>query len=210
MATPNLFDPKAQVEKRTGSYLPHWSQDGSTYFVTFRLADSLPQVVLLRRREEGQIIERLKQRGQISNEEILRRKKEIERQVQKALDEGHGKVVLKTPEIAELMQNALRFFDDTRYVLWAWCVMPNHVHAVVQPFPGQELEDVLHSWKSYTAHEINQMLGRKGTLWETESFDHLIRSEGSFLWCVEYTYSNPDKAGLRNWAWRGKRQVSWE
>jgi REP element-mobilizing transposase RayT len=81
--------------------------------------------------------------------------------------------------------------------------MPNHVHAVLQPMPGHDLPEILHSWKSYTAKEINQMLGVKGQLWEAEYYDHLIRDERDFEAQIEYVLANPMKAGLREWKWVG-------
>ncbi len=69
---------------------------------------------------------------------------------------------------------ALAHFQATRYLLREWVIMPNHVHAVVTPLAGYELSDILHSWKSYSAHQINQQLGRTGQLWQKESFDHIL------------------------------------
>jgi len=53
------------------------------------------------------------------------------------------------------------------------------VHVLVAPFSGIELTGVLHSWKSYTAKAINKALGRSGTFWQDESYDHLVRSAAS-------------------------------
>ena len=107
-----------------------------------------------------------------------------------------GSCVLRQPEIAEIVQNALLHFEGERYHLAAWCVMPNHVHVVVQPLPGYKLEDILHSWKSFTATKINRQLGRKGAFWERESFDHLIRTPEYREQFVYYTEHNPVAAGL--------------
>jgi REP element-mobilizing transposase RayT len=73
--------------------------------------------------------------------------------------------------------DALRHFDGERYRLVAWCVMPNHVHAVVQPAAGHVLEEIVHSWKSFTAHQANKLLGRTGPFWMAEAYDHLVRDE---------------------------------
>jgi REP element-mobilizing transposase RayT len=78
----------------------------------------------------------------------------------------------------------------------AWCVMPNHVHAVFTVLPTKCPSDVLHSWKSYSAHAINRRLRRRGTLWERESFDHVIRSIEHFAAFVNYVEQNPVAAGL--------------
>jgi REP element-mobilizing transposase RayT len=107
-----------------------------------------------------------------------------------------GACLLKHPEAAEIVWNALRHFDGQRYRLHAWCIMPNHVHVVVSPLGDHGLPEILHSWKSFTAHAINQALGRKGEVWERESFDHLIRSADAVDRFISYTQNNPVEAGL--------------
>ena len=87
-------------------------------------------------------------------------------------------------------------FQGDRYALSAWCVMPNHAHAVLTPYSSYGLSEILHSWKSYSAHQINKILGRNGKLWEEESFDHLVRNERAFEQFVAYTENNPVAAGL--------------
>jgi REP element-mobilizing transposase RayT len=209
METPKLFDPKAAVAKRDGSYLPHWSQEDSTYFVTYRLIDSMPQEVLAQWRNERNLLNTREKAGEIAPDEYRRRQKLLTRRMEQYLDNGYGETLLGRPEIAALVRDNLLYFDNNRYLLWSWCLMPNHVHAVVQPKNGLELESILHSWKSYTGHQMNRLLARSGARWEPESFDHLIRNERSFLWCVEYAYRNPETAGLKHWEWRGKRACSW-
>ena len=80
--------------------------------------------------------------------------------------------------------------------LLAWCVMPDHVHVLVTPLHDWSLERILHSWKSFTANEVNRMLHRKGTFWQPESFDHLVRSNEAFESFVAYIEANPVAAGL--------------
>lgn len=107
------------------------------------------------------------------------------------------------PEGAEVVQRALLHFDGERYRLHAWAIMPNHVHAVVEPLPSHELSKILHSWKSYTAHEVNRLLMRSGEVWMKESYDHIIRSEASYHRTVQYLLDNPGNAGLTGWTWVG-------
>lgn len=76
------------------------------------------------------------------------------------LDRGSGSCLLR--EHAELVANALRHFDGTRYALHAWCVMPNHVHVLFHVERGRDVPRILHSWKSYTSHEIG-----RGEIWDT-------------------------------------------
>ena len=196
-------DPNIKI--RQGARLPHWTREGATYAVTFRLDDSLPKAVVEAWKFERQdIIQTATQQGRgLTGHEGKRLDKLFSEKVGKYLDEGQGKCRLREDRIAGVVAGALEFFDGTRYRLLAWCVMPNHVHAVLQPMPGHDLPEILHSWKSYTAKEINQMLGVKGQLWEAEYYDHLIRDERDFEAQIEYVLANPMKAGLREWKWVG-------
>jgi len=121
--------------------------------------------------------------------------------VEKHLNEGMGKCWLREERHARIVADALRFFDGDRYHLSAWCVMPNHVHVVVEPLGEHALPGILHSWKSYTANEINRALHVRGQLWEPEYYDHLIRDECDFHAQVTYVLENPTKAGLKDWKW---------
>ena len=123
--------------------------------------------------------------------------------VQRHLDEGHGVCYFRRSDLAALVANALGHFDGQRYVLHAWCVMPNHVHVVVQPLPGWELSRVLHSWKSFTAHAVNRRLGRTGDVWHKESYDRIIRDDGEYSRTMRYVLDNPAKAGFEDWEWVG-------
>jgi len=132
--------------------------------------------------------------------------------VERYLDNGYGSCFMKDERVAKQVRDALLYFDGVRYSLAAWCVMPNHVHVVVQPFgkitggtpvPLSELPDILHSWKSFSAKKVNKLLGRSGEFWQAEYYDHLIRSEADFRHAVRYVLENPIKARLRNWKWVG-------
>ena len=93
-----------------------------------------------------------------------------------------------------------------RYHLYAACVMPDHVHFLIEPQPKETAQDgstvfhaltsILHSIKSFTAHEINKAISGDGPVWEKESFDRLIRSEGDLQEKFLYIVDNPRKAGL--------------
>ncbi len=115
---------------------------------------------------------------------------------------------MRDDRCAKVVADALRFFVATRYYLHAWCVMPNHVHAVLEPPAGYDLPRILHSWKSYTAKEISKIVGIHGQLWETEYYDHLIRDERDLQTQIGYVLANPHKAGLRAWKWVGAGLVS--
>src|SRR5204863_9443525 len=96
--------------------------------------------------------------------------------VDEQLDAAFGSCWMQRPEIAQLVADALKFFDGNRYVLLAWCVMPNHVHVVLHTEAGQTLDSICHSWQSYTSRKANRILNREGRFWQKEYFDRLLRS----------------------------------
>jgi REP element-mobilizing transposase RayT len=120
-------------------------------------------------------------------------------------DAGHGACYLRAPRIASLVENALLHFDAQRYRLIAWCLMPNHVHALVEMGETWPLASIVHSWKSFTSHRANQILGRSGDFWFREYFDRFIRDEQHFANAVVYIEQNPVKARLagspEGWRW---------
>ena len=97
----------------------------------------------------------------------------------------------------------MQFFDGVRYLLGAWAVMPNHVHAILKPLEGYELDAIVRTWKKFTARQINKTVGRQGRLWQREPFDHMIRSDNRFRELSKYVLDNPSSAGLRDWNWIG-------
>ena len=196
----------ATLQSRQGAYLPHWTKDGSIYSVTFRLADSLPADVLRSwTAERDAIVENAEQMKRPLTEHESTRLRELHSErIEKYLDAGHGACWINRGDVAALVEEELKHFAGKRYHLLAWCVMPNHVHVVLQPFPGFDLPGILHSWKSFTANRANKLLNRQGAFWQPEYYDHLIRDEKELDASVEYAWLNPDKAGLEDWRWRGR------
>jgi REP element-mobilizing transposase RayT len=173
---------------RSRGHLPHLEEDQAVYFVTFRLADSLPKPLLTYLKLE------------LAHDPEARSKRA--RKVERLLERNHGACHLKNPVIADLVTEALKKFDGVRYRLFAWCIMPNHIHVVFRPISSFRLPDILHSWKSYTAKEANKILKRTGAdFWQREYFDHLIRDEKQLDRAIRYTAENPVKAGLKDWTW---------
>lgn len=191
---------------RQGAYLPHWTRPGASYFITYRLGDSLPAHVLRRwRAHRAHFIERAARVGRsLTDIEKGRLDKLYSERVEKWLDRGMGECLLRDDRAAASVQGAMLHFHGVRYDLDCWCVMPNHAHAVVQPRDGHTLESILHSWKSFTSHEINKAMGRHGTVWQPEYYDHLIRDAQEHAHFVRYTLGNPAAAGLVGWPWVGK------
>ena len=180
---------------RDRGHLPHWEIPKGVYFVTFRLAGSLPAHVLDQLRaklKENQLDQGAKRKGVAKFPA-----KEIER----LLDSGLGPKHLLRAEIADAVERALRAFDGARYELFAWCIMPNHAHVVFRPIGDWDLAKVMHSWKSFTTREAQRKFGLRGAFWQREYYDRLIRDCEEFRRAVRYVVANPSKAGLEGWRW---------
>ena len=163
-------------------YLPHVKREGAEYFVTFRLADSLPKKVLLsfeaERAERLRAIQETTRLGRMTgdSEEIINR--DFRRQVERYLDQGAGACHLRRPEIADLVAGALQFFHEQRYLLREWVVMPNHVHVLFWPMPNQVVSTIVKSWKQFTSTRAKPLLGlRAGRFWQPEAYDHWVRDD---------------------------------
>ena len=183
--------------------LPHWERNSATYFITFRLHDSLPRFVLEQIEfEKKNIVRTATQLGRdLSADERKRIAQLSTARVECYLDTGAGACHLRKTFVSDLVRDALQHFDEQRYRLFAWCIMPNHVHVVAKLFPDIELASVLHSWKSFTAKQAGKLVGITGEFWQREYYDHLLRNEAEFLRAVRYVVENPLKAGLRDWPW---------
>ena len=183
--------------------LPHWTKESATYFITFRLHDSLPNEVLEHIESERDSIIRTAKHleRELSPSERKKLQKLSTKVVEQYLDNGAGACHLKHPAVANVVIDTLRHFDNQRYRLFAWCVMPNRVHVLARIFPGHTLAETIHSWKSFTAKKANDLLNCRGSFWQREYYDHLIRNEGEFERAVQYVAENPEKAGLKNWRW---------
>jgi hypothetical protein len=188
--------------------LPHWRQDGATYFTTFRLNDSLPGESLAELKQIRADWERrnppprtMEQQTELAT--ILGRRSEY------WLDQGFGSCFFKETRHRVTLENALRFFDvrrepsdreqaSSRYELGAYVVMPNHAHALVRPlipdrFPLEKIEQ---SWKRFVSREINRARGASGAIWFEESYDRIVRDAEHLYRCLQYIGRNAEKAGL--------------
>jgi hypothetical protein len=166
-------------------HLPHWRQEGATYFVTFRLGDSLPRAKL----EELAALRREWQQRQLpplSPEALESLARQQAGYLEKWLDQGMGSCVLKEPSCAALLTQALHHFDGERYQLGAYVVMPNHVHVIVRPLATEySLEMIVGSWKQFSSKRINALMGAKGDLWQQECFDRMVRDEEHLYRCLQ-------------------------
>src|SRR5262249_16000125 len=113
------------------------------------------------------------------------------------LDNCYGSCPLREPARAKVVADSLLFFDNDRYLMTDFVVMPNHVHLLAAFDQSGRMLKQCESWKHFTATQLNRMIGRKGHFWETESFDHLVRSEAQWLRFRRYILENPPQAKLR-------------
>ena len=188
---------------KQGEYLPHWTLEHSIYHVCFHLKDSLPQSVTKEWViERNEIIRSATQMSRALSEEDSRKLRILySDRIDKYLDAGTGACYLKIDKIAKMLASALMYYNDIRYQLYAWCIMPNHVHAIVRVF-NDNLFKIIHSWKSYSASEANKILGRKGGFWHSDAYNHIIRSDKEFGFQMNYVWLNPEKVGFKSWKYR--------
>ncbi|SRR6266496_5623807 len=169
---------------RSRGYLPHFDGRAIPQFITLHLADSIPAKVLERwQRELGQTRDTQAQMV-------------LQKRIDRYLDQGYGSCFLKDYRVATIVQDSLQKFDGVRYNLFSWVVMPNHSHFMLTRFEDWELDQLMHSHKSYTAHESDKVLGRTGKFWREEYFDRFIRNAEHFRNAIAYIENNPVKAGL--------------
>jgi putative transposase len=190
-------------------HLPHLKREGAFYFVTFRLAGTLPHEVLLQLKHEREVI--IEQAAAGKRPLTWHEQEELFRWYSDRVESGD--CFLRDPQIAKLVAGAMQFHVGRRFHLAAWVVMPNHVHAVVRPLPGWTLSKVLQSWKGFTGRSANSQLNRTGReFWQAEAYDHLIRDDEDHRRCCHYTIMNPVNAGLcerpEDWPWSSAFRAS--
>ena len=174
----------------TKGCLPHWHQTGKMTFVTFRLGDSIPQNVL------DEILLEYELRVSSHKDSLDKRELEVWRwekynRIEKFLDRGMGECLLESPQCRDAVAKALLHFDGERYKVFAFVVMPNHVHVLMMPLGSWVMQDIMKSIKHYSALQINRLLGRNGNVWQRESFDRIVRDEEHYMNILKYIYRNP-------------------
>jgi REP element-mobilizing transposase RayT len=175
--------PRQSIGWSSRGYLPHFDGGAVPQFITFRLADSLPQSLVGKWRQELRCLSEPEAASQ------------LRRRIEEYLDRSTGAAWLRNPTLAGLTEEALRHFDGERYLLHAWTVMPNHVHALITPRGDHRVAEIIRSWKSYVANEAHK-IGWSGKLWQREYFDRFIRNERHFAATLGYIEDNPVRAGL--------------
>ncbi len=193
----NYFAPfRPEVDVRVyRRHLPHWEQSGATYFITFRTVDALPQSRIRSLKEQKDLWLKLHPFPWSFNDK-QEYAAHLFTTLDRWLDNGYGSCPLRQPEVSRIVVDSLHHFDGIRYCLDEFVTMPSHVHLLALLKAGYTLRRVLHGWKSYTAGEINRVLGTKGTFWLHESYDRIVRTWEDLEWFRSYIQQNPAKARL--------------
>ena len=107
-----------------------------------------------------------------------------------------------TPDERSLVAAALRHFDAERYTLFAFVIMNDHAHAIVTPAQNYRLQDLVHSWKSFSAHGLRRG-GRRAPVWQDGYFDRIVRNEAELREKARYIVNNPWKRwpDLQEYPW---------
>ena len=176
-------------------YHYHLDSPSVVQSVGFRLADSVPKHLLKRWRGETE-----------ENDDKIRAAR-LDRLVSRFEDTGYGACYLRRPEIGALVEETLLYGDGDRYRLIDWCVMPNHVHVLVEPH--RPLPQIVRIWKATSARRANRILRRSGPFWMADYFDRFIRDRRHLGAIQRYIWRNPVDAGLcrepQQWPWSSAR-----
>jgi len=165
--------------------LPHIQPENAVYFITIRLAGTLPK----------SLIETLN--NQLESEKFTAKaKQKYFDEIEEFLDyEKEGPTYFKQKEIAQIVIDSLHFYDNKEFKLICFCIMSNHVHFIAYRFK-KPLFQLLKNLKTYTATQANKILDRKGNFWQREYFDRIVRDRNDLDQKIVYIINNPVKAGL--------------
>ena len=201
----NVFDSQSEFEQWNRTR-PHWHQPAVVCFLTMRLNDSLPKSVIQRWHHER--IEFLAKCGlenvgdwkeafqHLPPKDQQRFDLQFSRQREFSLDQCHGSCLLSKPEAAEEVANSLMSFHGDRYWMGDFVVMLNHVHCLVAFKNNEIAKKQPGGWMRFSARKINSLVGRSGSLWFPEPFDHLVRNDQQLKYLRSYIQSNPRNARL--------------
>ncbi len=195
--------------RRYERHLPHWRQEGATYFATFNLADAVPANI-------QQAIESIKRDWEHKTRQTRDERswrdfaKRVYKLAERALDAGYGKCWFRKPLYFNELHRSLMNGHNQRYELGCYVIMANHCHVAIRPYCGIELEDELGAIKRATSRYINEHEGGSGPLWTQESYDRIIRDEEHLYRVVQYIGNNPRKAKVPKDRWQRWINPEWE
>ena len=181
--------------------LPHWQPENGTFFVTTRLAGSLPKKVIIELKKSHELKKKELRatglKGKQLKEALSKCSELYFGKFDHLLDDANsGPTWLQEKAIANIVKNSFHFFDKDRYELICYTIMSNHVHLILHGL-DRKLFRVMQSIKRGSSRESNKLLDRVGEpFWHPESYDRLIRDDQELARKIIYTLNNPVKAGL--------------
>jgi len=194
---------KPYTLKYTRRNLPHWLVADHSYFVTLRLTGTLPKQVI----EEFHSQRKALKDSNSDETAMLELSRKQFASIERILDSITAVRWLGNQDVASIVWNSLNWLRERGWLIYAGVMMSNHIHLLMRNEEGrtQDMLADLARFKNYTAREANKVLGRSGSFWAREDFDHWIRSLEKFEGTVRYIANNPVKAGLVNtwdqWKW---------
>ncbi|QDT35542.1 transposase [Thalassoglobus polymorphus] len=189
--------------------LPHWRQEGASYFVTFNLADAVPAA----QQQELESIRRewLHRYPHPRDEDCwIEYAKTMFRRQERIMDASYGCCLLGQSEYAEELHRAILHFHEKRYEIGCFVVMANHCHLIIRPFNGFELENELGAIKRASSRFICEREKVPGPLWQDESYDRIIRDEEHLWRVVQYIGRNPLVAKIPKSSWHRWLNPAWK
>ena len=179
-----------------GVKLPHWNQDYTYIFITFRLGDSLPQDILAQLKVE-------RKRWLSLHPEPWDRRTKYEYQskiagnIEKWIDKGYGSCLLKEQDATDALIATMYHDDGEKYELTAYVIMPNHIHALIMPNENIRVETIMQEWKSVSSHVLKKLYGTRWCGWMDNYHDRMIRNEDHFNNVVSYILNNYRHGGVK-------------
>ena len=169
-------------------HLPHWFQPEAVQFITFRLADSLPQTKL----QELSLMREALGRRRTKDVELTAEEERLEEIVEGWLKIGYGGCVLSNAQCRQFVEEALFFNDKQTYHLHAFVIMPNHVHILLSPIGENSVVSIVSKLKRYSSRMIKRCVVTDGNVWQREMFDRMMRGEDDFAHKLAYIVNNPN------------------
>ncbi|QQL44810.1 transposase [Sulfuriroseicoccus oceanibius] len=195
------LNPYEEIHKAEAGKLPHWQQDDVMQFVTFRLADSIPQSLLrsIKRERDEWVAHHPQPWSQAESSEYFEL---FHQKLDGVLDQGLGECCLRDPKVRAILEDVFMRGHGVVAALHAWVIMPNHVHLVFSPH--EQIGTVIKAWKGASSHRIG-----RGAIWQKNYFDRMIRDRAHFQRVVRYIRRNPRGLELSQYSlWEGPLALS--
>ncbi len=176
--------------------LPHWEIKHGRYFVTVRLADSLPAAVLARLQEIYRDLSAIES----ASAQFTALQRQYFATMEKHLDAGTGACLLRDDDNAAILASEFEALGEVDVAVPHPTIMPNHWHALIVPAPHcvHSLDWIMRRVKGRTGLQIRAATKTSGTgsVWQREWFDRWMRDDHEWEKTVAYIRNNPVKAGL--------------